>query len=98
MLNFLKKIKFQSPITIASAVDLPVKPTADPFTAPPLSKEIMNQIHQSIIKAAPPEGDGNAVFLEDMTPAQFADYQHHEQDGWNNFYKKFLPFLAKEYD
>jgi hypothetical protein len=33
------------------------------------------------------KGDGNAVFLEDMTEEEYQDYLHKEKNGWKNFYK-----------
>jgi hypothetical protein len=34
-----------------------------------------------------PEGDGKAVFMEDMTEEEYQDYLHKEKHGWKNFYK-----------
>lgn len=34
------------------------------------------------------EGDGNAVFLPDMTEEEYEEYVRLEERGWKGFYKK----------
>lgn len=34
------------------------------------------------------EGDGNAVFLSDMTEEEYEEYVRLEERGWKGFYKK----------
>lgn len=38
-------------------------------------------------------GDGQAVYMDDMTEAEYADYQHQEENGWGKVYKKLKELL-----
>lgn len=38
----------------------------------------------------PVDGDGKAVFIADMTDAEYIKWKHEEEDGWRAVYNKML--------
>lgn len=56
----------------------------------------LDRIEEEIFKREN-EGDGSAVFLDDMTDAEFEQYQYEETHGWKGFINN-IKNLGTEHD
>jgi hypothetical protein len=52
-------------------------------------QEIDNETLRKVLSGAP-LGDGKAVFLPEMTDAEYDKYRHEEKRGWGKFYDKLF--------
>ena len=59
-------------------------------------KERLEMLEKLEAKNKEPIGDGQAVFMDDMTDEEFQDYQTMEVKGWKRFYDKITNIKDEE--